>query len=1283
MSSVGQAAGYLVGGIVGSFVPGLGTMIGAQIGGMIGGYIDPPKGPKIEGPRLSDLTIQTATYGASIPRVYRKIALSGNIFWLENGRLTESSKTTSAGKGGGGQKSTAYSYSATFALGLCRGPIKGIGRIWCSGKLIYDGGSSDLFGIIASNESASLFTVYPGSSTQLPDPRMQADLGMSNTPAYRDLAYIVFQDFPLGEFGNTLQGAQFKVEVITTDMVYDWTTATRLIDTLQVTFNRNTGYGIGDPYIAKVESGLVYVGIYGSEQSWVFSQFDGSLVDLKLDKAYLETNPANYLYYYAWKQAGRVADGRYLYVCFIGSGIVGYGPIYESPADNFHISGARVDGQVIAHRIANGYPATYLPRFVALDKYDNRIFISVQDTDDWYLVDLDGAILDHGTWHYTGTTRAYGRAGEAVSHGGAGAFATHLDYEAGRLVVASPVNLYIYGIAADRTITQEKYLSDTIGTIGDPFTVFIDKNHVSMISNTDFMVVQYSLVSIAGLPLGYIVAAECLSSGLLTAADIDTSALTSLVKGYKVAETSAIRSALEPLRAAWPFDVVPHGYILKFVPRGGASVSTIDISDLGAVAGGDQPAIRLTQSREMDAQIPRRVELTYLDVEREYDIGEQAAERLNTDAISVTRLELPIVMDANEAAAKAETLLYLYWLERRDVSFILPPPYRMLEVADVITIVGDDETYELRLTEINDLTDGRMECKAKFNQSAIYTASTAQGESGAMTGQVLTIDGPCHLLLLDIPCVNTRFMNAPGILAGLSPLLSGWKGGTIFRSDDNGQSWDAIQSIKSPGTISGTATNVIGAGVTHLIDTANAITCRMHGGVLTSVSDAALFNGANHFAYGANGRWEIIGAKTVAAETDGSYTLSNLMRGRFGTEWAMSLHQTMDALVLLDAQTLRFITLNESAINATRLWRGVSSNQALETAAETAYAYAGVNLKPLAPIWLRGSRNPLTLDWTLECTRRSRTPVEPFSGLPTPVGESAESYVFEIWDSGFSTLKRTLPPVSVPSAIYAQASQLADFGSEPSTVHFKVRQVSPLVGYGYAASASIYHAIGADPLFASLKALVQCSGPEGGTAFADLLGNSITVSGNAHITTSSPIVGTSSGILDGSGDYITLDSSPAFAVGAGDFCLEGFFEFSGFATNHAFGSCLFDLRPAGSYSNGFALFANSSGVITAWDSNSTSHQSTSGKVSSGSRVHVAIDKYSNFMRVFIAGVEVIGYSHSINYNPSTTTLVVGTAVDYRDTSANFKHNGRFGPIRFTGASRYQSNFTPPSSFPES
>ena len=228
MSSVGQVLGGIVGGVAGFFLGGpTGAIYGAQIGMMAGGYLDPPKGPTVNGPRLSDLSVQTATYGAVIPRVYGAVTVNGNVFWLENNTIKETvTKKKTGGKGGRAKTTTrTYSYSATFAVGLCKGPIVGVRRIWVGPDLIYDAGSSDPATITASNQAASGFAIYTGTDTQSPDARIQATLGVANTPAWRGRAYIVFYDLQLARYGNSLMGAQVRVEIVASGDTTAYTTA--------------------------------------------------------------------------------------------------------------------------------------------------------------------------------------------------------------------------------------------------------------------------------------------------------------------------------------------------------------------------------------------------------------------------------------------------------------------------------------------------------------------------------------------------------------------------------------------------------------------------------------------------------------------------------------------------------------------------------------------------------------------------------------------------------------------------------------------------------------------------------------------------------------------------------------------------------------------------------------------------------------------------------------------------------------------------------------------------
>jgi hypothetical protein len=148
------------------------------------------------GPRLSDVNIQTATEGASIPRVDGYCRIAGNVIWATRFKETES---TSGGKGmGGSPEVTTYSYSISVAIGLCEGVVPKLGRIWADGNML--------------DVSKCTIRFYHGTKTQAADPLIEEIEGTGNTPAYRGLAYIVFEDLDLTPFGNRIP--QFQVELV-------------------------------------------------------------------------------------------------------------------------------------------------------------------------------------------------------------------------------------------------------------------------------------------------------------------------------------------------------------------------------------------------------------------------------------------------------------------------------------------------------------------------------------------------------------------------------------------------------------------------------------------------------------------------------------------------------------------------------------------------------------------------------------------------------------------------------------------------------------------------------------------------------------------------------------------------------------------------------------------------------------------------------------------------------------------------------------------------------------
>jgi len=92
-----------------------------------------------------------------------------------------------------------YHYFADVAIGLCRGPIESVSRIWADGNAW-------------EAENAGEVRTYTGAADQSPDPLIQAVEGADRAPAYRGLAYVVFDDLYLTPYGNRLPQLTFEID---------------------------------------------------------------------------------------------------------------------------------------------------------------------------------------------------------------------------------------------------------------------------------------------------------------------------------------------------------------------------------------------------------------------------------------------------------------------------------------------------------------------------------------------------------------------------------------------------------------------------------------------------------------------------------------------------------------------------------------------------------------------------------------------------------------------------------------------------------------------------------------------------------------------------------------------------------------------------------------------------------------------------------------------------------------------------------------------------------------
>ncbi len=195
------AAGAAIGGSIGGGVLGLSSvLIGRAVGATVGRVIDQrllgAGSEPVEQGRVDRFRLVGASEGAPIAQVYGRMRMAGQVIWATN--FEEIATTSGGGKGApAGPRTTEYSYRVSIAVALCEGEIAGIGRLWADGVEVAPGDFN--------------MRVYKGSEDQLPDPKIEAVNGVGKAPAYRGIAYVVFEDLDVTRFGNRVPLFNFEV----------------------------------------------------------------------------------------------------------------------------------------------------------------------------------------------------------------------------------------------------------------------------------------------------------------------------------------------------------------------------------------------------------------------------------------------------------------------------------------------------------------------------------------------------------------------------------------------------------------------------------------------------------------------------------------------------------------------------------------------------------------------------------------------------------------------------------------------------------------------------------------------------------------------------------------------------------------------------------------------------------------------------------------------------------------------------------------------------------------
>ena len=215
-----SAAGAALGAGFGGTVLGLsGAVIGRAVGATIGRSLDQrilgAGSEAVEVGKVERFHVSGVGYGTPIQEVWGRMRVAGQIIWAS--RFQERRQESGGGKGAPRTTSTAFSYSVSLAIALCRGEALRVGRIWADGVEI-------------SPNSIDL-RFYSGSEDQLPDSKIEAVEGIGFAPSYRGMAYVVIENLAMARFGNRVP--QFSFEVVRRANVEASTEPQDLVDAIK------------------------------------------------------------------------------------------------------------------------------------------------------------------------------------------------------------------------------------------------------------------------------------------------------------------------------------------------------------------------------------------------------------------------------------------------------------------------------------------------------------------------------------------------------------------------------------------------------------------------------------------------------------------------------------------------------------------------------------------------------------------------------------------------------------------------------------------------------------------------------------------------------------------------------------------------------------------------------------------------------------------------------------------------------------------------------------------
>lgn len=585
----------------------------------------------------------------------------------------------------------------------------------------------------------------------------------------------------------------------------------------------------------------------------------------------------------------------------------------------------------------------------------------------------------------------------------------------------------------------------------------------------------------AATTLVQIVTDICLKAGLTTAQIDTTNLVDEVITGYIKERPVSGRQIIQELADVYFFDVVESDYKLKFVTRGkNGSVITIEQERLGIIesVGGGVEYMREVSAQQID--LPRTVVVSYIDAANEYETNSAHVRRPISPVETVqTRdvidISLPMLLKKDAAKAIAHRVLYGMWGERVNYEFSLSWEFLKYDPTDVVTILLDSGlTYDARLTQTDLGANYQIDVNSIGITSALYKSTPVGAYAGGIVRNPLKTKSGVRSLVFDIPYVvdaDVDESKKPEVYAAVGSFGPNFQYSVLTRevapgpSSQNGiENVDGFPSDAVWGVISGDipppprGTAFFDITTEIVLSPAYDFTTEQAVDWI-SIADDQWPNESNMIVIGR----EVIKFKDVVENSNGTVTISTLIRGDAGTEDQVDQHTPADTWMLLSGQGVADDVLEATNVNDTIRY-DVNPPSALQIGLSQTIVLEGRSLKPWSAVLLtRTVSGPgITMNWEYR-TRFAGQLKDGTGTIPTNEDDLSfqvfllsAAYDPDVFDPGDASTYTRLYEVTTNSSLYSTADMATDsFNPLVDTLHYVVYQMSGQMGRGMPAWASI------------------------------------------------------------------------------------------------------------------------------------------------------------------------------------------------------------------------------------